>query len=116
MKTETSKPMSAADIQSARNISDAELRELEHSMQATLLADEIEHHAKALADRLCIASIRLTLHGSPDAARVSDASQLIGNFCDSLVPQIQASIIVGFPPKSSQRAPDRLKSGVTPDC
>lgn len=97
--------MRAADIQHARNVSDAELRELEQSMQATLLADEIEHHAKALADRLCIASIRLTLHDSPDAARVSDASQLIGNFCDSVVPQIQTSIIIGFPSKSSQGTP-----------
>jgi hypothetical protein len=105
MKTQTSQPMSAAEIQRARNISDAELRELEQSMQATLLADEIEHHAKALADRLCIASIRLTLHDSPDAARVSDASQLIGNFCDSSVPWIQTSIIVGFPPKPSQGTP-----------
>lgn len=91
--------MTAAAIQRARNISDSELRELEQSMQATLLADEIEHHAKALADRLCIASIRLTLHDSPDAARVSDASQLIGNFCDSSVPWIQTAIIVGFPPR-----------------
>lgn len=105
MKTQTSQPMSAADIQRERNVSDAELRELEQSMQATLLADEIEHHAKALADRLCIASIRLTLHGSPDAARVSDASQMIGNFCDSLVPSLQTAIIVGFPPKSSQGTP-----------
>lgn len=115
MKTETPNPIAAAERRRLRGESDAELRELEQSMQATLLADEIEHHAKALADRLCIASIRLTLHGSPDAARVSDASQLIGNFCDSLVPQIQTSIIIGFPPKSSQGAPDRLKIGVAPD-
>ena len=115
MKKETVNTITATDRQRILAESDAELRELESVMQATLLADEIEHHAKALADRLCIASIRLTLHDSPDAARVSDASQLIGNFCDSRVPQIQASIIVGFPPKSSQGAPNRLKSRVTPD-
>jgi hypothetical protein len=105
MKTETVNTITATDRQRLFAESDAELRELENVMQATLLADEIAHHATALANRLCLASIRLTLHNSPDAGRVGEASQTIRNFVDACVLPIQASIIVGFPPKSSQETP-----------
>ena len=78
--------------------SDARLLELEQTAQATLLATEIEAHAKALAGRLLLAQIRMTLNDSPVTGEVAAAGELVRKFVDTQLPSILPAIIFGCAP------------------